>query len=129
MCSCCHPGDDNGSAADLAALLPDATYVEVPGNHMSAVTKPGGYLSVGVEPYGGGLWYSWLDRDLSLAGRVIVRKPDGGFDSRLVRVALPTIPPLTRADGTAKPALRPGWADAPANGALQIACSVAPSSR
>ncbi|WP_339347371.1 alpha/beta fold hydrolase [uncultured Sphingomonas sp.] len=32
--------DDNGSAADLAALLPDATYVEVPGNHMSAVTKP-----------------------------------------------------------------------------------------
>ncbi len=32
--------DDNGSAADLAALLPDATYVEVPGGHMSAVTKP-----------------------------------------------------------------------------------------
>ncbi|PCG15935.1 MAG: alpha/beta hydrolase [Sphingomonas sp.] len=32
--------DDNGSAAELAALLPDATYVEVPGNHMSAVTKP-----------------------------------------------------------------------------------------
>jgi pimeloyl-ACP methyl ester carboxylesterase len=32
--------DDNGSAADLAALMPDATYVEVPGGHMSAVTKP-----------------------------------------------------------------------------------------
>jgi pimeloyl-ACP methyl ester carboxylesterase len=31
---------DNGSAADLARLLPDARYVEVPGNHMSAVTKP-----------------------------------------------------------------------------------------
>lgn len=32
--------DDNGSAEDLARLLPDARYVEVPGNHMSAVTKP-----------------------------------------------------------------------------------------
>jgi pimeloyl-ACP methyl ester carboxylesterase len=31
--------DDNGSAEDLARLLPDARFVEVPGNHMSAVTK------------------------------------------------------------------------------------------
>lgn len=32
--------DDNGSAVALAAHLPDATLVEVPGNHMSAVVKP-----------------------------------------------------------------------------------------
>ena len=31
---------DNGSAPDLAAALPDATYVEIPGTHMSSVTKP-----------------------------------------------------------------------------------------
>lgn len=31
---------DNGSSEALAALLPDARFVEVPGNHMSAVTKP-----------------------------------------------------------------------------------------
>jgi pimeloyl-ACP methyl ester carboxylesterase len=31
---------DNGSAAELAALLSDATFVEVPGTHMSSVTKP-----------------------------------------------------------------------------------------
>ena len=31
---------DNGSAADLAALLPAADFVEVPGTHMSSVTKP-----------------------------------------------------------------------------------------
>ena len=31
---------DNGSSEELAELLPDARYVEVPGNHMSAVTKP-----------------------------------------------------------------------------------------
>src|SRR3954471_15798132 len=31
---------DNGPAEELARLLPNATFVEVPGNHMSAVTKP-----------------------------------------------------------------------------------------
>ena len=32
--------NDNGSAEALAQLLPHARFVEVPGNHMSAVTKP-----------------------------------------------------------------------------------------
>lgn len=32
--------DDNGSAAELAALLPHGRLVEIPGNHMSAVTRP-----------------------------------------------------------------------------------------
>lgn len=32
--------DDNGSHEDLAALLPDAEHVEVPGNHMSCIVKP-----------------------------------------------------------------------------------------
>lgn len=32
---------DNGSAPDLAAALPQATYVEIPGTHMSSVTMPG----------------------------------------------------------------------------------------
>ena len=31
---------DNGSAPDLTAALLDASYVEVPGTHMSSVTKP-----------------------------------------------------------------------------------------
>lgn len=31
---------DNGPAEALADLLPDARFVEVPGNHMNAVTKP-----------------------------------------------------------------------------------------
>jgi pimeloyl-ACP methyl ester carboxylesterase len=31
---------DNGSAADLAMALPSAAHVAIPGNHMSAVTKP-----------------------------------------------------------------------------------------
>lgn len=32
--------DDNGSGRALARALPDAGFVEIPGNHMSAVTKP-----------------------------------------------------------------------------------------
>ncbi|MDQ3482041.1 MAG: alpha/beta hydrolase [Pseudomonadota bacterium] len=32
--------DDNGSGEDLAAALSDATYRQVPGTHMSSVTKP-----------------------------------------------------------------------------------------
>ncbi|MGL6044379.1 MAG: alpha/beta fold hydrolase, partial [Sandaracinobacteroides sp.] len=31
---------DNGSAPELAAALPRGQYVEVPGSHMSAVTRP-----------------------------------------------------------------------------------------
>ena len=31
---------DNGPAEDLARLLPDARFVEVPGNHMNSVTRP-----------------------------------------------------------------------------------------
>jgi pimeloyl-ACP methyl ester carboxylesterase len=37
---CGSEDEDNGSAAELAAVLPNAVFVEVPGTHMSSVTKP-----------------------------------------------------------------------------------------
>jgi pimeloyl-ACP methyl ester carboxylesterase len=37
---CGSEDDDNGSAADLGAALPNAQFQEVPGTHMSSVTKP-----------------------------------------------------------------------------------------
>jgi len=37
---CGSEDDDNGSAEELAAMLPNAVFREVPGTHMSSVTKP-----------------------------------------------------------------------------------------
>ncbi|SEM45016.1 Alpha/beta hydrolase family protein [Sphingomonas gellani] len=39
LVACGVDDDDNGSAEELAAALPDGHYRELPGNHMSAVTK------------------------------------------------------------------------------------------
>jgi len=37
---CGDKDDDNGSAEELANVLPNATFREVPGTHMSSVTQP-----------------------------------------------------------------------------------------
>ena len=40
LVACGDEDHDNGSAADLAERLPNASYVEVPGTHMGSVTRP-----------------------------------------------------------------------------------------
>ncbi|KAH7887840.1 peptidase M18 [Phlebopus sp. FC_14] len=70
-----------------------ATHVDSPNLRVRPVSKKSnfGYLQVGVETYGGGIWHSWFDRDLSLAGRVVVTNLDGTFQSKLVKVDRPLL--------------------------------------
>eukprot|EP00195_Chlamydomonas_chlamydogama_P003838 CAMPEP_0202920920 /NCGR_PEP_ID=MMETSP1392-20130828/77107_1 /ASSEMBLY_ACC=CAM_ASM_000868 /TAXON_ID=225041 /ORGANISM="Chlamydomonas chlamydogama, Strain SAG 11-48b" /LENGTH=522 /DNA_ID=CAMNT_0049614441 /DNA_START=192 /DNA_END=1760 /DNA_ORIENTATION=- len=49
-----------------------------------------GYLLVNVETYGGGLWYTWYDRDLGLAGRVLMRSGEA-LQHRLVKIDRPIL--------------------------------------
>ncbi|KAL9247507.1 hypothetical protein vseg_020933 [Gypsophila vaccaria] len=58
---------------------------------VSKVSK-GGYLEVGVQTYGGGLWHTWFDRDLTIAGRIVIRKVQDGstsYSHRLIRIQDP----------------------------------------
>ena len=64
-----------------------------------------GFLQIGVELYGGGLWHTWFDRGLGAAGRLMVKGQDGTMEMRLVRISRPvcTIPNLAVHFGGSEP--------------------------
>lgn len=50
------------------------------------------YIQIGVECYGGGIWHSWFDSDLSIAGRVMVNeKKNGKIVSKLLDLNKPLL--------------------------------------
>ena len=59
---------------------------------VTALSK-GGFLGVGVQTYGGGLWHTWFDRDLSVAGKVVIRRSASGgcLSQELVRIDRPIL--------------------------------------
>ncbi len=83
----------------IAFLLPEErTQFRIVGAHTDSPNlrlKPQpeytteGYAQLGVEVYGGALLNSWLDRDLGLAGRVLVRGDDGAISTLLVNLDRP----------------------------------------
>ena len=98
------PGDaryvvrDGGSivAFRVGSAPPAEAGVRVVGAHTDSPTmavRPrhevtrAGYRLVGVEVYGGPLVHTWMDRDLTVAGRVTVRGADGQPEVRLVHLA------------------------------------------
>ncbi|CAD6927979.1 unnamed protein product [Tilletia controversa] len=70
-------------------------HTDSPNFHIKPVStkKKEGYLQCSVETYGGGLWSTWFDRDLSLAGRVIVAdsKSNKSFSSQLIHIRRPIL--------------------------------------
>lgn len=68
-------------------------HTDSPNFHIKPVSKreKEGYLQVRVESYGGGLWHTWFDRDLTLAGRVIVAEDTDKFRTRLVHIQRPLL--------------------------------------
>lgn len=81
----------------LGAKAPSATGFSVVGAHLDspnlrvkphAETGSSGYRQLSVDVYGGAILATWLDRDLGIAGRVVV-EGKGGPSSRLVAIRRP----------------------------------------
>lgn len=81
------------------AFTPESTGFKIIGAHtdspclrLNPISKASnkGIDQCHVSTYGGGLWHTWFDRDLILAGRVVF-EDDGKYTSRLWRSSQPLL--------------------------------------
>lgn len=75
-----------GNGANMVGAHTDSPCLKLkPVSKTSSV----GVEQIAVQTYGGGLWSTWFDRDLGVAGRVLVKQSDGTVSHRLVRIDKP----------------------------------------
>ncbi|KAF4654696.1 hypothetical protein FOZ61_008091 [Perkinsus olseni] len=55
----------------------------------SPIKPKEGIIQLGVSTYGGGLWHTWFDRGLGMAGKVVIHNNKGCIEERLIRVDRP----------------------------------------
>lgn len=65
-----------------------ATHCDTPAFKIKGDFSTGAYLKLDTEKYGGSILYSWLDRPLGIAGRVVL-ETSRGVEARLVNLARP----------------------------------------
>ena len=91
---------DSGLIAFTIGTLDDFSY-KIAASHVDSpalklkenpFVHTGGYVKLNVEKYGGGLWYSFLDRPLKIAGRIILREDNVLRVENVVLPFLVTIP-------------------------------------
>lgn len=71
---------------DASGFMIVSSHSDFPAFKLKSVPESvGAYTTLNVEKYGGSILYSWLDRPLSLAGRLVVRC-EGGVETRLVNI-------------------------------------------
>lgn len=81
---------------DARGFMITASHSDAPAFRVKTTSETvGAYTRLEVEKYGGMIYYTWLDRPLSVAGRVMVKTPEG-MEARLVDLDcdLLTIPSL-----------------------------------
>ena len=68
------------------------THTDSPCPKLAPASKvsSGGFIKLNVMLYGGGLWNSWFDRDLTVAGRVVLSLGER-IESRLIHIKRPIL--------------------------------------